>query len=452
MNAVPTAGPSALLRPTPGTRGEGTTRRLPDGSGPAIAVILTAYLLPARLVFPPLAAVGRPAVVLAIVLFLWWSLTRLHPRLAVRGRQPMRWILAGYLATLGASYIAGLARGLPPLEANGADRAMVMAIGGAGLLLILADGVLTRDRVDRVLRWFCWACGFMAMVALGQFALRRDFTTHLNLPPVLVFQRDVIGFDDRGGAGLFRVAGTAGHYIEFSVLMVIGLLVAMHLGRYSPLRRDRQIFTALAVLQAGVIPLSLSRTGVLALGAAVLLLALAWPLRTTLNVMAVGVVVAAAIQVVRPGLLQSLRALLVAGERDPSVRGRTEDYAFVAPYIAERPWFGRGAGTWLPELYQLLDNQWLLTLVTTGWVGVTGLVLLFGGGIMVAGRIRRHAKLTRDRDLALVLAVAVGVTAVSSFTFDSLHFSTYFLTVHLLLGLIGALWRVTRAEPTNEGG
>lgn len=427
-------------------------RYLPDGTGPAIAVIFTAYLMPARLIFPPLAAIGRPTVVLSICLFIWWSLTRLHPRLATRGRQPMRWVIAAYLAVLAASYVAGQARGLPPLEVNGADRAMLMAVGGAGLLLTVADGVLTRERIDRVLRWLCWCCGFMALVALGQFAAHRDFTVHLKLPPVLVFQRDVVGFDDRGGAGLFRVAGTAGHYIEFSVLMVIGLLASIHFARFSAERRDRQLFTTLAVLQAGVIPISLSRTGVLALAAAILLLALAWPLRTTLNVLVVGVFLAATIQVARPGLLQTLRALLVAGEQDPSVRGRTEDYAYVAPFIAERPWFGRGVGTWLPELYQLLDNQWLLTLVTTGWVGVAGLCVLFGGGVVIAGRVRRHASGARDRDLALVLAVAVGVAAATAFTFDSLYFSTYFITVHLLLGLVGALWRVTRAERINNGG
>jgi O-antigen ligase len=290
----------------------------------------------------------------------------------------------------------------------------------------------------------------MALFALSQFVFRLDPTRYLKLPPVLTFERDLIGFQTRGSGGLVRVAGTAGHYIEFSVLMVIGLVIAIHYARFSADRRSRQIYAVLAIIQAGVIPISLSRTGVLALAAAVLLLALVWPLRTTFSVLAIGFLLAALIQVGKPGLLATLRALLLAGGRDPSVQGRLEDYRFVTPFIRNRPWFGRGVGTWLPESYQLLDNQWLVALVSTGIVGVVGLALFFLAGVVVAARVRRFAGTERDRDLAGVLAVTVIVTAASAFTFDALYFSTYLLTVHLLLGLVGALWRVTRAERINQ--
>jgi hypothetical protein len=425
-------------------------RHLPDATVVLVPLLLLAYLLPAQLIFPPLTVLGRPAVLVGFVLLVWWALSRLHPELVTRGRQPMRWVLAGYLCTVGTGYLAGQARGLSPLELNGADRTLLMALAGAGVLLAAADGVLTRERIDRVLRCLCWSTALMGLVALSQFMLRLDLTVHLKLPPVLVFKRDLIGFDARGGAGLVRVAGTAGHYIEFSVLMVIGLLLAVHYARFSATRRDRQVYAVLAILQAAVIPISLSRTGLLGLVTAILLLVLVWPLRTTFNVLAIGAMIALMIQAARPGLLSTLRALVLAGERDPSVRGRLEDYDFVTPFIRDRLWFGRGFGTWLPELYQLLDNQWLLTLVSTGVVGVAGLALLLGSGVAVAGRIRRFSRSTRDRDLATTLAVAVGVAAASAFTFDALWFSTWFLTMHLLLGLTGALWRVTRAERDNE--
>lgn len=427
-------------------------RHFPDATAVLIASVLLSYLLPARLIFPPLTTLGRPGVMIGFFLIVWWGLTRLHPTLVTRGQQPMRWALAVYLATMGVSYVAGEARGMSVLEANSADRTILMALAGAGVMLAAADGVLTRERIDHVLRGLAWGSTVMALFALAQFILRVDFTTYLKLPPLLVFQRDLVGFDARGGGGLVRVAGTAGHYIEFSVLMVIGLVVAIHYARFSDNRRGRQIYGTLAMIQAAVIPISLSRTGVLALAAAILLFILVWPLRTTFNVLVIGFFLAALIQVGKPGLLATLRALLFAGENDPSVQGRLEDYAFVAPYIKERPWFGRGVGTWLPELYQLLDNQWLVTLVSTGIVGVAGLAMFFLVGIVVAGRVRRFAASERDRDLAAVLAVTIGVAAVSAFTFDALYFTTYFITVHLLLGLAGALWRLTRAERINSSG
>ena len=411
--------------------------------------IFAMYLLPARLIFPPLTTLGRPGVIAGLLLFVWWALTRFHPSLVTRGQQPMRWALAFYFVTMATSYIAGQARGLDPLEANQADRTVLMAFAAGGLLLATCDGVLTRERIDTVLRWFCYGSVVMALFAFTQFAFRLDLTGYLKLPPVLQFQRDLVGFDDRGGGGLVRVAGTAGHYIEFSVLMVVALVVAIHYARFSATRRERQIFAGIAMVVAAVIPISLSRTGVLALVAAILLLILVWPLRTTFNVLVVGAFLTAIIQVGKPGLLGALRSLLFAGSNDPSVQGRLEDYDYVAPFIRERPWLGRGVGTWLPELYQLLDNQWLGTLVTTGIVGVVGLAVLYLTGIIVAARVRRFAKTESDRDLAAVLAVAIGVMAVTAFTFDALFFSTYLFTMHLLLGLAGAMWRLTRAQRLN---
>lgn len=422
-------------------------RHFPDATaGVALATVLV-YLLPFRLIVPPLSILGRPGIIVCLGLLLWWALSRLHPALVTRGRQPMRWALAGYLATIGVSYLAGHARGLPPIEAASADRTVLMALAGAGILLAAADGVLTRERIDQVLRWLCWASTAMALTALSQFALRVDLTNYLQLPPLLRFQRDLVGFGDRGAGGLVRVAGTAGHFIEFSVLMVLGLLVAIHFARFSTRRRDRQVYTALALVQAGVIPLALSRTGLLGLAAAVLLLALVWPLRTTVQVLVAGVGLAAVIQVVRPGLLATLRALVLAGDRDPSVQGRLEDYDYLAPFIRERPWFGRGVGTFVPDVYRIIDNQWLVTLVTAGIVGVAGLAAFLLAGIVLAARVHRLAPAARDRDLAAVLAVGIGVAAVSAIAFDALYFSTFFVVLHLLLGLAGALWRVTRTAP-----
>ncbi|GAA3748303.1 O-antigen ligase family protein [Plantactinospora mayteni] len=425
-------------------------RHFPDATAAVIASIMLAYLLPFRLVFPPLSDLGKPGLMVGFGLLVWWALSRLHPSLVTRGQQPMRWAMAIYLVTLFLSYVAGQGRGMPVLEANGAERTLLMALAGAGILLAAADGVLTRERIDKVLGWFCWGAAFMAFVALVQFVTRIDLTTYMKLPPLLTFHKEVVGFRDRGGDGLVRVAGTAGHYIEFSVLMVIGLVVAIHFARFSSTRRDRQIYAVLAMFQAAVIPISLSRTGVLALGAAILLFILVWPLRTTFNVLVVGCFLTALIQVARPGLLAAIKSLLLAGENDPSVQARVEDYDYVAPFIRERPWLGRGIGTFLPELYQLLDNQWLTTLVQGGIVGVAGLAVLFLSGVVVAGRVRRFARTERDRDLAAVLAVAIGVAGVSGFTFDSMYFTTFFITVHVLLGLTGALWRLTRAERTNR--
>lgn len=426
-----------------------TVRHFPDATVGVVVAVGLVYALPAQLVFPPLTTLGRPGVMIGLALALWWALTRLHPTLPTRGRQPVRWAVGGYLATLGASYIAAEIRGMQPLELNSAGRTLILELAGVGVLLATADGVLTRDRIDTVLRWFSGGAAVMAAIALGQYVLKTDLTVNMKLPPLLRFHRELVGFDNRGADGFFRVAGTAGHYIEFSVLMVLALLVSIHLARFCDSRRDRQIYGAFAMVQASVIPIALSRTGIIALGVAIALLLFVWPLRTSFNILVMGAFLAALIQVAKPGTLGTLKALLFAGSEDPSVQGRLEDYEYVAPFIRESLWFGRGVGTFIPELYQLLDNQWLLTLVSSGVVGVTGLAMLCLVGIVLAGRVRRFTASPRDRDLSALLAVGIGVAAVSAFTFDALFFSTYLITLHLFIGLAGAVWRVTRAERLN---
>jgi O-antigen ligase len=421
----------------------------PDATIGVVLAIALAYLLPARLVYLPLTDLGRPAIMLGAVLLIWWVLTRLHPGLVTPGAQPMRWAFAGYLTALAASYVAGQARGLSVLEANGAERTLLVALAAGGVLLATADGIGTRARIDTVLRALSWGGGVMALIGLIQFVFRFDPTIHLRFPPLLVFRRDLIGFRERGNDGLVRVAGNAGHYIEFSVLLVLGVLIAIHLARFAPTRAQRQLYGAIAILQAAVVPLTVSRTGVLALATGMLLLILAWPLRTTFNILLTGLLLAALLRVARPGLLGTLRSLLLTGENDPSVQARLEDYQYVAPLIAQRPWFGRGVGTFIPELYQLLDNQWLATLVSSGVVGVLGLATLHLAGILLALRVRRRATSARDRDLAAVLAVAITVSAVTGFTYDSMFFTTFLITLHVLLGLAAALWRLTRVNGGN---
>ncbi|MGH3738773.1 MAG: O-antigen ligase family protein [Micromonosporaceae bacterium] len=441
-----------------------TTHRLGDAAGVLMLVVVLAYLLPERLIVTDMASVGRPAMLAAQLLAMWWGLTRLHPALATSGRQPVRWVLGCYLVTLLLGYASGQIRGLSILEQNGANRAMLAALAFAGVALLAADGISNRQRLDAVLRTLTAAAAVMALIGIGQFVLQRDFTEFISVPPLLTFQAPPVGFSPRGAGGLFRVAGTTGHYIEFSVLLAMLLPLAIHYAKFAPDRLHRQLYAGMIVVMTLAVPLSLSRTGILALFVALAVMAPAWSWRARLNAAVVAVALTVALNAIRPGLIGTLRSLLLNTENDPSIIGRTEDYGVVSPMIAERPWFGRGVGTFLPELYLLLDNQWLLTLVSGGIVGLVGLVAIYLTGLGLSVTSYRRAKAAgsaRDRDLAAALAAAVVVAGLSAFTFDALYFSTYALTVALVVGAAGALWRLTSAPsagqpaseaPTEPGG
>ncbi len=60
----------------------------------------------------------------------------------------------------------------------------------------------------------------------------------------------------------------------------------------------------------------------------------------------------------------------------------------------------------------------------------------------------RHHPLATPRTAHLGYAIAAGILGltVSLFTFDALFYSVFRSTLFLLLGMAGALWRLTRGD------
>jgi O-antigen ligase len=172
-------------------------------------------------------------------------------------------------------------------------------------------------------------------------------------------------------------------------------------------------------------------------------LAAVWSWRVRYNALIIGLVALVMFRAVAPGVLGTLRALFTNFENDPSVEGRTKDYDIVFPLIFERPLWGRGVGTFLPERYIVLDNQILYTLVSSGIVGLIGFVGLFLGGMVVARSIRRRARSAEDQHLAQALCASLAAALLASFTFDALAFGQFRSVVCVILGLVGALWRLS---------
>lgn len=403
-------------------------------------MVLTLFLLPEQLVFPQLTAVGRPTLMVGLGLAGVWLVSKLHPRLAMPGPQPMRWAASVFFVTFLMSYAAGYFRGLTPLEANATDRAVISTVIFLGIILACADGLPNRRRLDDVVHLLVWCAGIMAFIGLVQFAISFDITRYIQIPG-LTLQTDLIGLEGRGGYD--RVASTTGHYIEFSAVMVMCLPFAIHIARFGRSPLARQVGVVCALMCTAAIPATLSRTGFLAMAVMTVAMLPVWSWRVRFNLGVAALILTAATMLVRPGLLGTIRNLFLNASEDPSISGRTEDYAVVYQYIAERPWLGRGPGTFIPKLYIILDNQWLSQLVSAGVIGVAALAALHLTAISLAYISLRRSTVAADRHLcACLIAVQLVAIAVGG-TFDSFGFSTFVALLALLTGLAGAMWRFT---------
>ncbi len=425
-----------------GTRTYVTRRRSPriDAAMVIAIMIFLLTVVPARLIIPGMTDVGRPALVMAFMMFCWWVLVRLAPQLVLVGPQPLRWALLAFTVTILISYAVGQLRGLTPMEANSADRTLLFVAAFAGATLMVADGISNWFRLQMVLRVLVWCGAFVAVVGLIQYAFSVDVTSLL-VPPGLEAKREALGFEARG-AGI-RVASTTTHYIELSTVLATILPFAIHLAVFAKDRRRRVAYSIAALLITAGIPATISRTGLLALAIVLLVLAPTWGWRLRYNMLAISAAFLAVFVVLKPSLVVTLSKLFDNPAANPAFTVRQERYPLVWHYVGQRPWFGRGTGTYVAPQYQILDNQWLAYLISNGIVGVIALAALHITGIALSWLALRRADTAEVRHLAAATMATQCIAIVVAGTFDSMSFLTYATLVALTLGLCGLLWRLT---------
>jgi len=409
-------------------------------------IICLLTLIPSRLIVPGTSAdVGRPGTILCVLLFFWWAATRFNPQLAMPGPQPVRWAVLVYLLAFLVSYVVGFERGLTPLESNAADRALLAgAAAFIGAILVAADGISNWDRLRVALQVFVWCCVYMSIIGLLQKILPINIVEYMTVPGLS--NLGIPGYQERGGG--LRVAATTTHYLELAATLSLALPVAIHFTRFAGTRRSRGWFGFAAfVIMAGII-VTISRTGIISVLLAVLILMPLWTWRTRYNVIAFGLTAVVGMSAIQPSTVRTFYDIFANVSDDSSIEVRTARYAMVEYYFTQRPWLGRGTGTWEPPMYQFLDNQWMRTALEGGTVGVAALAVLHVTAITVAAIALRRARNEADRHLCLVLISTQVVAMFIAYTFDSLTYTTYSLTLGMLIGLCGAVWRFT--HPSRE--
>ena len=182
-----------------------------------------------------------------------------------------------------------------------------------------------------------------------------------------------------------------------------------------------------------------------------LVLGFAWSPQRRWRTLGFGLVFVVAMRLAVPGLVGTIRALFTSFGEDPSVADRQIDYSFVSDLFNQRPIFGRGFFTFIPTRYDWLDNQYLMTAVETGIVGVLAVLTLFAVGIGISRLVWAVSPDDTTRDLARSLMAALTVPVTTFATFDYMSFATSRSLLFLLLGCAGALWRIEVRDRRRAG-
>jgi hypothetical protein len=255
--------------------------------------------------------------------------------------------------------------------------------------------------------------------------------------------------------GTSRVVASAQTPIPLGAALVLVLPLAIHLARTAGRWRIAW-WAAVGVIFFASLA-TVSRTAVVMLGTlAVALFFLRRDAVKRLWPLVIPLVVAAPLAV--PGAVGTLKASffppggLLAEQNQHagwSGSGRIADLGPAMAVFARRPVLGEGYATREPgrpgERGQILDDQWLKTLLETGVVGTFALLWLFFRMIRIAGRTAKED----DGELgSLLTAVAASVSAfaVGMFLYDAFSFVQVTFVFYLLVGLGAAALSVGRSE------
>ncbi|WP_214103460.1 O-antigen ligase family protein [Acrocarpospora catenulata] len=423
-------------------------RQRADGASLLCVCVLVLLLTPARLVLRGLPMSLTLSDVLGLFTITMWMCAHLTTTLGIaKGPVAVRRGLFTYLLAIFFLYGYATYAYLPSDELNSADHSLVLILANLGLALGMCDMVRGRDRLDFVLKGLVVAGAGMAVVGAVQWVFGFDLTAYMQLP--ILSANDVAVDAVEARSGITRVPSTTGHPIEFGVIMAMLLPFALHFGLHAKDRGEPPLrwWIASGMIAVGLM-FAVSRSGILAVLTVGLVLFMGWSNRRRLQALGIVAIFLAVVKVIFPGLLGAFVTLFtsIGSGRDDSIRYRVHDYPNAAAEFLRRPLFGRGIGTWYAPKHQVFDNQYLLTAVEAGTLGLIAFVGIVLVGVYGATKARYLFTDPRDQNLALTMAAATIVPLVGAITFDLLAFPQIAALMFVMIGSCGALLRIAEED------
>jgi polysaccharide biosynthesis protein PslJ len=433
-----------------GSRAAVGSRRIRTANTDAVS-LLTVYavllfFVPASLIFAPLGDEGTPALVFSLCILLWyiasWIIGRIEPS---EGGRLVRIAMLVFTIFVLASFVAAMTRDITQTEALAADSGLIWLLSAIGLVIVITETIRDYSRLEILLRRFVVLGSVVAVIGILQ-SRGIDLTKYLHVPGLVVNSQT----EQMNRGGFVRPQSTASQPIEFGVVMSMLLPIAVQQAfqkSYGGWFR-RWLPVILIGLAA---PLTVSRSGVIGVVVALLVILPTWNISRILGALAVIGLAIGALRFAAHGLVTTLFNIFqqIFNGQDSSASARVADYSGVAQYFDQRPIFGRGFGTFLPLLYRYTDNMYLHAAIEIGAVGVAAFVFLFLSGIQSAAAGRRRATMRRQREIGQALVASMMVAMVTSATFDSFSFPMFSGLFFTLLGCCGAYRSIMTAETSS---
>jgi polysaccharide biosynthesis protein PslJ len=353
------------------------------------------------------------------------------------------------LVILGAAFASVVANAGRVATASSEVGKSLMFLLSFVLVLYLCVSVIRRlDAVDFLAKTLVAGGGLVALSALVE--ARTGYNAFNHLSRVMPFLHDLgeVGGYTRAGTAKARVFGSAQHPIALSAALVMLTPLALYL--YRRYRQRRWLICA--VLLAAACAATISRTGILMFVVVAVVFLWLRP-REVRRMWPLLFVVPIAIHFALPGTLGAIKqSFLPAGgllaeqraSADTAGSGRLADLGPGLREWSHQPILGQGYGTQVVDLTKggvasnILDNQWLGTLIGTGIIGFFGWLWFFVRAIRRFGAEARRDDSERGW-LLTAIAASIAAFAVGMITFDAFAFIQVTFLMFILVGLGAAL-------------
>ena len=415
--------------------------------------LLLSYCIPSPLIIGPIGGAGTPGNLLGVGFLIWWAAAKVGTGLGVdRGRQPVRIALLCFSLPVITSVVAMFTRPTIGKEVTGAERGLLYCTALVGIALFAADSIHDLGRLHTLARRVVAFGTFVAALGVVQFVTGWNPAGRLAIPGLA---RN-LSIENQDRSVFLRVQSTTLHPIELGTLMGILLPIAVTYAFLAEGTRRRWLAWAQVLLIAAVLPMALTRTGVIAAVVGLVAIAMDWTWDRRGRVLAAAIAFLAVMRLAVPGLLGTVFALFSDLTQDNSTLARLHRYEAAGHYLLQHLWFGRGINTLYPVTQQVWDNSYLGLVVEQGIVGIVGWALFLLILLFTARGARRRSADPATRALSQALAGTVVAVGIAFYTADLGAFTILMGTFFLFAGMIGALWRLTGGpaagpEPATSG-
>jgi hypothetical protein len=338
------------------------------------------------------------------------------------------------------------------------------------LIFLLSTIVIFRQllREPRVvmafLSFLVYAGAFVGLFAFLERVTRRNiFLMFHNFLPLVLLREDAESL--RAGGG--RAYASSQHPIALSVMFAMLIPLAIYLMKFGRWPRFVATRRLLLVVCIGLMLIGLlsavSRTGIVVLGIMFLFVLLMRP-RLAGIMLAIGLPIVAVMGLVLPQLFESTIGSLLNPEAliasqfssiGMAGQGRLADLPDAFAQAAAHPWAGTGLGSRVvvgeEANAQILDNQWLGSLLETGAIGVIGLIVFLAWPIIAMIRFSFRTDVAPARAyLTFATATSALGYATAMLFYDAFAFMQTLLVLCMMYAI--AAWAMTDQADVSHWG